>query len=306
MILFACILRLSLWGLPMLLFPTHSETGRTVRFSLSAEERVSHFRESPPPWVPEEKEVVFSEEDASLVAVDDDCSLRPDLQALLKQPLDWNLMEGEPAVLILHTHTTESYTKAGESYAESSAYRTLEEDYNMISIGEAVAQMLDAAGIGVIHDRQIHDYPSYNGSYVHSRSAAEEILAEYPSICLILDLHRDALEKQGRQLRTLAAVDGENAAQLMLVVGTDISRQSHKNWQENLSLALKLHALLERMYPGIMRPMNLRAQRFNQDLSPGALLVEVGAAGNTRQEALIAAKILAEGIIMLANGAKMA
>ena len=303
MILFACILRLGMGGLPRLLFPTHTETGRTVRFSLSDQEQVYHVRESPAPWIMEEKvSVVFSKEDAAMIALDNDCALQPDLQVLLEQPLQWNLVSDEPAVLILHTHTTESYTKSGEEYAESSAYRTLEADYNMLSIGDAVAQILTEAGIQVIHDRQIHDYPSYNGSYLHSRSSAEQILEAYPSICLVLDLHRDALEKQGRQLRPLATLNGEPAAQLMLVVGTNISRQSHKNWQKNLSLALKLHVQLEREHPGIMRPLNLRSQRFNQDLSPGALLIEVGAAGNTRQEALVAADILARGIVSLARG----
>jgi stage II sporulation protein P len=123
-----------------------------------------------------------------------------------------------------------------------------------------------------------------------------------PSIRLVLDLHRDALEKDGRQFRPLVQVDGVSAAQLMLVVGTDISRQSHQNWQENLSLALKLQVQLERIAPGIMRPVNLRAQRFNQDLSPGALLVEVGAAGNTHEEAQKAAQILAKALIFLSKG----
>ena len=99
----------------------------------------------------------------------------------------------------------------------------------------------------------------------------------------------------------LTKLDRESA-RLMLVVGTNVSRQSHENWEKNLSLALKLHVLLERQIPGIMRPMNLRSQRFNQDLSPGALLVEVGAAGNTHTEAHIAAEKLAEAIIALAKG----
>ena len=172
----------------------------------------------------------------------------------------------------------------------------------MISVGERVAEMLEAAGIGVIHDRTVHDYPSYNGSYVHARTSTEEILKANPSIRLILDLHRDALETGGRQLRTAAQVKGRTAAQLMLVAGTNVSRPSHTGWEENLSLALKLQVQLERMAPGIMRPVNLRRERFNQDLGPGALLIEVGAAGNSRAEALAAAEILAEGIIALWEG----
>ena len=301
-ILCACILRLGLMGLPMLLFPIYSETGRNVRFSASSEKFLEHFRESPPPWFPEEERISFSAEDLSLVEMDYDCALRPDLEALLTQALHWDLKGDEPAVLILHTHTTESYTREGEDYQESSAYRTLDEAFNMLSVGDAVAELLEAAGIGVIHDRQIHDYPSYNGSYVHSRSAAEQILAENPAVQLVLDLHRDALEKDGKQYRPLARNGDRTAAQMMIVVGTDTSRPSHENWQENLALALKLQVQLQRQFPGIMRPVNLRAQRFNQDLSPGALLVEVGAAGNTRQEALAAARELAGAVIALAEG----
>ena len=299
LILCACAMRLFTGGT----FLTYLETGRNVRFSASDGEFLLHLRESPPPWLPEAEPLRFTAEDAAGVEMDYDCILRPDLVKLMEEPLDWDLTGEDPAVLILHTHTTESYTKTGETYEETSDYRTRSPEYNMISIGDAVSQILEKAGISVLHDREVHDYPSYNGSYVHARESTERILQEHPSIRLILDLHRDALEQNGRQLRTVADVDGEPCARLMLVVGTNVSRQSHENWQKNLALGLKLHVVLERNCPGIMRPLNLRTQRFNQDLSPGALIVEVGAAGNTHTEALKAARTLAEAIISLARGA---
>ena len=283
-------------------FLTYLETGRNVRFSASSGEISLHLRESPAPWLPRREKPVFSARDAALVEMDYDCALRPDLEELLEAPLDWELAAAETTVLILHTHTTESYTKTGEDYEESSEFRTLSEEYNMVSIGDRVAELLGSAGIGVIHDRQLHDHPSYNGSYVHARASTEEILKNNPSIRLVLDLHRDALEKNGSQLAPVAAVEGSSAARLMLVVGTNVSRQAHKNWEENLSLALKLQVQLERLYPGIMRPVNLRSERFNQDLSAGALLIEMGAAGNSRAQALKAAEALAEGIIALSAG----
>ncbi len=312
-ILLACILRFAAAGgvgaavqwlsekriIPDLIY---EETGRDVRFSSSSGENADHTRESPGLWLPKQEKPAFGEEDAAWVEMDYDCIRRPDLGKLMAQPLDWDLTAGEPTVLILHSHTTESYTRTGETYVETALYRTLEEAHNMLSIGDVVAQVLEEAGIGVIHDRQIHDYPSYNGSYVHARCGTEEILEQYPSIRLILDLHRDASETTGVQLRTEALVAGRKMAQLMLVVGTDVSRQSHEHWQENLSLALKLQFLLQLQAPGIMRPLNLRAQRFNQDLSPGALLVEVGAAGNTWEEAALAARELAIGVAKLAAG----
>lgn len=313
-ILFACMLRLAMSGIPAMLVQrlaqrsrsiihTYVETGRNVRFSASSEEIPLFFRESPAPWMPQPEKPSFSPEDAGLVQMDYDCTYRPDLEDLLTRPLDWDLTGEEPTVLILHTHTTESYTKDGEVYTETSAYRTLDEQYNMLCIGARLTELLSQAGIGVIHDRNIHDHPSYNGSYVHSRQAVEEILKQYPSIRLVLDLHRDALEKNGMQMKTVTQLEGRSCAQLMLVVGTDISRQSHENWQDNLALALKFQVQLERLAPGIMRPVNLREQRFNQDLSPGALLIEVGTAGNTRREALEAAKKLAEAVVCLAEGA---
>ena len=78
--------------------------------------------------------------------------------------------------------------------------------------------------------------------------------------------------------------------------------QEHPDWEENLALGLKLHTQCQRISPGIMRYVNLQAQRFNQDLSPGALIVEIGAAGNTHAEALTATEVLAEAILSLANG----
>ena len=303
-ILCACLLRLLVEGIPQrgLLWllqrdtapiHTYSETGRTVRFSPSS----AHFRESPAPWAPEPEKPVFSREDELLVEVYNTSGKPVDVEALLEAPLDWDLTGGTPRVLILHTHGSESYTPGEEPYAAVSSYRTLEENRNMLSIGDAVAEILEESGIGVIHDRQIYDHPSYNGAYTRARRAISEYLAAYPDIRLVLDLHRDASGSAGKQLRTEAVVDGETSAQLMLVQGTNFD-----GWEENLSLAAKLHGLLERENPGIMRPLNLRGQRFNQDLSPGALLVEVGAAGNTRQEALRAARCLAEAVAELAKG----
>lgn len=286
-------------------FLIYLETGRKVRFSPSLEEKSNSVGESPPPMSTESVQTAlpcFGAEDASLVNMTDSCGLKPDVQTLLETPLTWDLTGQAPTVLILHTHTTESYTKAGEIYEESAAFRTLDEGYNMLSIGDKVAEVLSDSGIAVIHDRELHDYPSYNGSYNDARQSIEFYLERYPTIRLVLDLHRDASGDLDNQLRTVATVNGQESAQLMLVVGTNASGLIHPNWQENLSLALKLHTQLERLAPGITRPINLRAQRFNQDMSPGALLVEVGAAGNTHGEALLAAETLAEAIVILARG----
>jgi len=283
-------------------FLIYLETGRDVRFSPSQQTYspdfgsfVPDYMESPPAAAESDPLPAFSDP----VTLINTSGKTVDVQALLEEPLTWTLQGEEPAVLILHTHSTESYTRKGEPYQESSNWRTLDEDYNMLSIGREVARLLVQAGIPTVQDRSYHDYPSYNGSYVDARGALQSYLEEYPTIQLVLDLHRDAAGTGSSQLRTLAQVEGEDSAQLMIVLGAN-----HEQYETNLALGLKLHAALEEMSPGIMRPLQLRPQRFNQDLSPGGLLIEVGAAGNSHDEALRSARQLAKAIIALADGTK--
>lgn len=272
-------------------FLVYLQTGRIVR--LAVPEPVSVEVTEPEPTVP-----VFLETDLELVELTTTSDYAPDLQSLLTQPLSYDLTGEAPTVLILHTHTTESYSPQS-SYESTGDYRTLDESQNMLRIGDEVARVLEEAGVGVVHDRQLHDYPSYDGAYSHAAESAGALVSQYPSIRLILDLHRDAADTPQGQMATHATVDGESAAQLMMVVGTDGGGLSHPNWQENLSLALKLQVVLEKENPGICRSLALSWQRFNQHFAPGALLVEVGAAGNTLDQALIAARELAEGIVTL-------
>ena len=271
------------------------ETGRNVRFSLPPAK--SHSAESAAPWTAPEALPVFLPEQAGNLQMYYGCDLRPDLETLLTQPLSWYLPLPEPTVLILHSHATEGYADT-----QDSGYRTTEEAHNMVSIGKRVAELLSQYGITAIHDRTLHDHPNYNSAYGNSRAAAQSYLQVYPSIQLVLDLHRDALEQNGTQLPTSATVGGQRAGQLMMVMGTNAGGLQHENWQRNLSLALKLQSWLERQSPGITRPTQLRTQRFNQDLSDGYLLVEVGAAGNTHEEAMLAAEQLAYAIVALSKG----
>ena len=280
------------------------ETGRIVRFSPSLEEKEDFAGESPPPSFSVQKELpVFSAGDADRVKLWNNAGIEPDVGTLLTRELRWDLTGDAPTVLILHTHTTESYTKNGENYQETSAYRTLDERYNMLSIGQRVAELLTGAGITVVHDRALHAHPSYNGSYTDARRSISEYLQKYPPIRLVLALHRAASGDLSTQFRPVAEVNGQTAAQLMLVMGTNASGQYHPNWEENLALGLKLQVQLESIAPGVTRPVCLRSQRFNQDMSPGALLSEVGAAGNTHPEAIRAAEVLAGAIIALSQGA---
>ena len=246
----------------------------------------------------------FTALDGDSLSIRYNCEYRPDIGALLSQPLNWNLRGEEPTVLILHAHATESYTPApGESYTEAGSYRTLDEGYNMLSLGARLAELLEEQGIRVIHDKTLHDYPSYSGSYAASRQSLEKWLAEYPSICLVLDLHRDAAEDdEGNQIAHTVEIDGQEAAKFMLVLGSDIGGLEYPNWQENLALGLKLQHTLETMAPGSCRSMNFCGQRYNQDLSTGAVLIEVGSAGNTHEQAMNAMELLADAIVFLSGG----
>lgn len=282
------------------------QTGRVVRpgnisFSPPPTEPTEET-ESTLPTPTEPEKPVFSPQDATNITITAGFSYTADLPTLMAKPLSWDLTGDEPKVLIVHTHGSESFLPT-KDYQETTPYHTLNTDYNMVSVGDLVANKLKAAGISVLHDRSLHDEPSYNAAYNNSRKSVQAYLEEHPSICLVLDLHRDSIEDEaGNQVAQTVFSQGATVAPLMLVVGTDYGGLRHPQWQENLSIALKLQIQLEELCPGICRNINLRTQRFNQDLSPGAMLVEVGASGNTRQEALRAAEILAQGILSLAHG----
>ncbi len=297
----------------MLSFLVYLQTGRVVRYP-NAPAPETPIATTPPtasptvpqPAPPQPVGLQLSAQDADAVKLHDHVNYQPDIQNLLLSPLDWDLTGDNPTVLILHSHATESYTQQpGQIYEESSDYRTLNASYNMLSIGEELASILTAGGISVLHDRTLHDYPSYNGSYNHARKTIQAYLEAFPSITMVIDLHRDALDfNTDPQLTTLATVGGNRSAQLMLVAGTD-HNVSYTGWEKNLALGVKLTAVLEKMYPGITRPIQLRPQRFNLDMTPGSLLVEVGANGNTHQEALTAVRALGAAILVMAQGVNL-
>lgn len=246
--------------------------------------------------------VSFSQEDLALLEINNLSGYDIDPEGMLRQPLSWDLTREGPAVLILHTHATESYRNT-EGYIETAQFRTLDENCNMLSIGAELTRLLEEGGIQVIHDTALHDGLSYNDAYANARMAIQEYLQMYPSIRLVLDLHRDAAEDaMGQQIAYTSALGGQSAAQIMIVAGSDAGGLTYPQWRENLAVGVKLQTVLQRKNPGICRPLSLRSQRYNQDLHPAALLIEVGAAGNDRQQALAAVGALAEGILDMSQG----
>ena len=208
----------------------------------------------------------------------------------------------EPQILILHTHGSEAYTPGdGEELVWSGDYRTTDSRYNVVRVGDEMAEVFGEAGISVLHDRTLYDYPSYSGAYDRSLAAIQSYLVQYPSIRFILDLHRDAVaDAQGNQYKVVSEIAGEGvSAQLTLVVGSDGSGLTHPGWMENLRLATALQNEVLAEYPTLMRPILLRNSRYNQHATTGSLLVEVGAAGNSPEEAALAGRLLAQQMVEL-------
>ena len=216
--------------------------------------------------------------------------------SMLAGPYASALGETGPQVLIIHTHATESYTMpAGSEYEASDTFRTTDTRCNMVRIGDEMEQVLTAAGIGVVHDRSLYDYPSYSGSYDRSLKAIEGYLEKYPTISFVLDVHRDAVQDaNGNQFKLLCGED-KNAAQLEFVIGSNGGGLSHDLWRENLKLACAVQETLHADYPTLMRPITVRNSRYNQFKTTGSLLVEVGTAGNSLEEAVNGARLFAAG-----------
>lgn len=206
------------------------------------------------------------------------------------------------AVLILHTHGTESYLPDGvDYYGEGDSFRSTDTERNVVAVGAEFAATLRKAGIEVFHDTTLYDEADFDNAYTASRNGAKEWLRKYPQICYIIDIHRDAVSRNGINCKPLCQTTKEPTAQVMLVIGTDEAGASHPNWAENLSLAASYQALLNRC-PTLARPVYLRRASFNQQLSAGAMLLEVGSAANTLTEAKNAARIAAECFISLWKG----
>ncbi len=219
-----------------------------------------------------------------------------DVAALAAAQVTIHLEDSGPQVLIMHTHTTEAYTMDGtDVYAESDASRTIDEHYNMLRVGDEMQQIFEGMGLRVVHDRTLYDYPQYSGAYTRSCAGVESWLERYPTIQVVLDVHRDALiGSDGTVYKAVTDVDGEKTAQVLMIVGTDDLGQEHPYWPENLALSIRIQQHLDARWPTLARPITLRSSRFNQQLTRGSLLIEVGSHGNTLQEALRGARLFAQ------------
>ena len=215
-----------------------------------------------------------------------------DTETLINQDLKFRINKNEPSVLIVHTHTSECYLKTADSpYDQSDSNRTQNPDYNVVRVGKEFKEALESKGVIAVHDTTVHDYPSYNGSYLNAQKTIENNLKKYPSIKMVIDIHRDAVESNGNVYKLATDIDGMSTAQVMIVSGTDANGIDNPNWRENLKFALKYQRRLNLLYPTLARDIDLRRERFNTHLTLGSIILEVGTTGNTLEEAINSAKL---------------
>jgi len=231
--------------------------------------------------------------------------LQIDLKEFVDSELDFKIEKNaKPQVLILHTHATESYIMHNENYyTDTDRARNTNNKKNMVALGKIISERLNGAGIVTLHDTTQHDYPSYNESYSRAAQTICNYQEKYKSIKIVIDLHRDALAaSNGNKIKTTTEINGKRAAQIMLVMGSQSGGVTNfPNWKENLKLASKLQQTLEVMYPSLARSIHFMPKNYNQSLSTGSLLIEIGTDGNNFDEAKYSAELLSDALICLLN-----
>ena len=198
-----------------------------------------------------------------------------------------------PSVLIYHTHSTESFLPSADWYDADYPINTRASERSIVAVGDAISEALSKRGISVVHDCTIHDYPQYTGSYYRSAETILKNLEEYPSIKLVLDIHRDGIgNADGSLVAPIAEVNGKNAAQFMIISGCDGEMYNIPNFMENYKLAALLQNCSENAYPELARSLLFDYRNYNQDISTGALLIEVGSQGNSLEEVVYTGELL--------------
>ena len=206
-----------------------------------------------------------------------------------------------PTVLIYHTHTWEAYEMTEDSqYTPTETWRTRDDSYNMVRIGQALSQELTALGFLVTHDTTAFEPPNLSSAYTRSLDMLEKRLDAGETYDYILDIHRDAFSGLWNGANS-AAKDGAQLAYVMLLVGkgtgaTGSGFDERPDWPKNLELAEKFTARMNELAPGITREVKIKTGRFNQHVSTGALLIEVGNNRNTLDEALAACSVIAQAV----------
>ena len=222
-----------------------------------------------------------------------------DIAAEIQEPLPFGVEKDspDPQILIMHTHATESFEPYdSEIYDTRHTWRSTDNSENIVAAGEVMAQAIRAHGIEVLHDDTQHDYPSYNGSYERSAETVKGYLAKYPSIKVVLDVHRDAVQRDSTLVKPITQINGKKAAQMMIIAGCDDGTMEMPNWGKNLRFAAGIQDAIESRWKGLTRPIFFCYRKYNQDLTTGSLLVELGSHGNTLEQVLTTAQLAGDAI----------
>ncbi len=211
--------------------------------------------------------------------------------------IDIELYSDEPQVLIMHTHTTESYEAYEKEYFDDEyTSRSYDPDNGVVAVGKAIAEELSDAGIAVIHDGTIHD-GQYTGAYVRSLETVENIISEYPSIKIVLDIHRDAIEDSGSRISAVTEINGQKAAQVMIISAADDGTYGIPEYLENFHFACALQQAIESKYPTLTRPVLFQYCHYNQHVTTGSLLIEIGSHGNTVDQAVYSGHLVGKALV---------
>ncbi len=178
----------------------------------------------------------------------------------------------------------------GYEYEATGNYRTTDLNYSVARVGTELTNYLKEKGFNVTHNTTYHDYPAYSGSYARSLNTLEGLL-EGKNTQLVFDLHRDAVGSSNEYAPTIK-INDNYVAQIMFVIGTNGGGLEHPNWIQNLKIAVKIQEKANEMYPGLFRPIIIRNSRYNQHLTNGSSIIEVGATGNTMEQCILSMQCL--------------
>lgn len=191
----------------------------------------------------------------------------------------------EPQVLIYHTHTSESFLPFDTGYYYESFYpRSSDENENICAVGKEIAKVLNNNGIKTIHDTTVHDV-TYTDAYDKSYDTIMKDIEKYPSIKVVLDIHRDGIGSEGSRSKPVCDINGKQAAQFMILAGYNYDDDpDFQDWEYNLRFALKIQKNAVDMYPDLARPVDFGDFTYNMDVNTGSLLIEVGSDSNSIEE----------------------
>lgn len=185
----------------------------------------------------------------------------------------------EPAVLIVHTHATESYLPASEGN-----FHTTKSENSVRDVGSVLAQTLKDEGIASVHDETLHDNPSYSQSYSRSYVTIEQLLKKYPTIKCVIDLHRDAISSESKA--STVSIGGKQCARYSFVVSNAVP-----TYNSNLKFIKQLNRTAATDFNGFEGKIIERGYRYNQDLSSHYMLLEIGYNRNDIEEARNTAQV---------------